>query len=209
MKAMHLLIFFLIGLLSPVSAQKVSGEVVGKWDVWIPGAVTYVATTDNRAQMVYQPGAAMNTLTIQANGQYTWGDHTGTVEIVKPWYAQVGVTYYRISDLRKNTYDFWYKEETDQLILLFGEVGGHAATGARIGEKQLISSSKDMKENQEPIPADFKIGQEVLVEWSGSWYNAKILEYKDGHFKIHYIGWGSTWDEWVKPSRIKPKATKK
>jgi len=193
-------------------AQKIASEILGKWDVWIPGAVTYVVTNDNRTNMIYQHGAAMNTLTIYNNGKYTWGEYSDNIKIVSPWYAQEGVTYYRISDARKNTYDFWYKKDTDQLIFLAGEVGGHIATGTRLNGKATapseIKKPVPTKEKPKAVPAAFKTGQEVLVEWSGSWYNAKILDYKDGQYKIHYIGWGSTWDEWVKPSRIKAKDKK-
>ena len=52
-------------------------------------------------------------------------------------------------------------------------------------------------------------GQKVQVEWKGTWYASTILEVGSGanagKYKIHYDGWGSEWDEWVPPSRIKAK----
>ncbi len=59
---------------------KIASEILGKWDVWIPGAVTYVVTNDNRTNMIYQHGAAMNTLTIYNNGKYTWGEYSDNIK---------------------------------------------------------------------------------------------------------------------------------
>jgi hypothetical protein len=41
------------------------------------------------------------------------------------------------------------------------------------------------------------------VAWGGSWWRAEILERKSGLTKIHYTGWGSEWDEWVEPNRVR------
>lgn len=41
------------------------------------------------------------------------------------------------------------------------------------------------------------------VAWGGSWWRAEILERKAGLTKIHYTGWGSEWDEWVEPKRLR------
>lgn len=54
----------------------------------------------------------------------------------------------------------------------------------------------------------FDIGQQVKVEWNGSWWDALIREIKSGEaqenlFLIHYVGFDSSWDEWVDSSRIK------
>lgn len=175
------------------------------WEIWIPGAVSYLVKADHSADMVYQHGAAMNELTIGANGDFTWGEHSGTLEIVTPWYAEEGKAYFRISDIRNNTYDFWYKEETDQLVILFGEVGGHAATGSRL-EPSLQATVESEEDSPQESMGTYNIGQEVQVEWSGGWYKAKILDRKEGLYKVHYSGWGDNWDEWVKPERIKEKS---
>jgi hypothetical protein len=47
----------------------------------------------------------------------------------------------------------------------------------------------------------------VEVEWSGEWYKAKILEQKDGRYYISYVGYSSSWDEWVGPERVRPAST--
>jgi hypothetical protein len=49
----------------------------------------------------------------------------------------------------------------------------------------------------------FSAGQQVKVEWNGSWWDAIIREIYGGKYFIHYIGFDSSWDEWVDNSRIK------
>ncbi|MEK7724979.1 MAG: agenet domain-containing protein [Acidobacteriota bacterium] len=51
--------------------------------------------------------------------------------------------------------------------------------------------------------ANYKVGDKIEVEWKRSWYKAEILEVKDGQFKIHYDGFADSWDEWVKPERMR------
>jgi hypothetical protein len=48
-----------------------------------------------------------------------------------------------------------------------------------------------------------KVGERVLVEWNGSWWNGQILElFPDGSVKIHYSGWDAEWDEVVPRTRL-------
>jgi hypothetical protein len=42
------------------------------------------------------------------------------------------------------------------------------------------------------------------VLWGGTWWKAKVLEQKDGKYRIHYVGWDSSWDEWIGPERYRP-----
>ena len=53
----------------------------------------------------------------------------------------------------------------------------------------------------------YTVGEKIEVLWSGTWYKAEILESKAGQFKIHYADWASSWDEWVKPARMRRVAT--
>jgi len=49
-----------------------------------------------------------------------------------------------------------------------------------------------------------KVGDAIQVEWYGSWWPAEVVSLrKDGRVKIHYSGWGSSWDEVVPRSRIR------
>ena len=41
------------------------------------------------------------------------------------------------------------------------------------------------------------------VEWHGEWWAGRVLERKEGRFRIHYLGYASSWDEWVGPERIR------
>jgi Zn-dependent protease with chaperone function len=51
---------------------------------------------------------------------------------------------------------------------------------------------------------DWQAGQRVSVEWQGGWYPAEILQQEAGRYLVHYLGYDSSWDEWVEPSRIRP-----
>lgn len=52
--------------------------------------------------------------------------------------------------------------------------------------------------------SSFVAGDEVEVEWKGSWYAASVMEVKTpGRYKIHYDGYDNSWDETVGPSRIR------
>ena len=50
---------------------------------------------------------------------------------------------------------------------------------------------------------DFTTGQQVMVEWGDQWWDAIIREIKGQSYHIHYIGFDSSWDEWVDDSRIR------
>jgi hypothetical protein len=190
--------------------------ITGEWEVWIPGAVNYIAN-DVSVYQIYTAGSPMNRLVINHDYSYIWGDKKGNLKQVKPWYAEEGRSYYQISDKNNNTYDFWYKKETDQLIVLFGEVGGHAATGNRWGiikgqkenlpkSSQLQTTalkSKEVQKDKSQSTAIYNVGEEVSIQWSGSWYKGKILEFNNGKYKVSYDGWGSLYDEWVLPVRLR------
>ncbi|MVZ60570.1 Tudor-knot domain-containing protein [Sphingobacterium humi] len=130
-----------VSLYGQTGAINLPNAILGTWDVWIPGAITYEAKGAEVYQR-YQPGSAMSQLQIDKDGTYRWGKYSHKIEEVRPWYEEEGKRYFRILDLRKNSYDFWYKESADALIILFGEVGGHAATGTRIGNGKTTAAEK-------------------------------------------------------------------
>ena len=45
--------------------------------------------------------------------------------------------------------------------------------------------------------------ERVEVEWEGRWYPATILEVRGAKYRIHYLGYGSEWDEWVDATRLR------
>ena len=181
--------------------------VVGNWDVWIPGAVFH--STDGRnIYRHYQPGAAMNRLEIAADGRYRWGNRSGRLEEVRPWHHQPGRRYYRVRHPGGDEYEF-YRSDDDRLIVLFGGVGGHAATGTRLGAAPAAGGgpSRGTPGSTRAASPAHAVGERVDVEWSGGWYPARILQVKDGRFLIRYDGYGSQWDEWVTPARIRKPAS--
>ena len=140
----------------------IDARIVGAWDVWIPGAVYY--TTDGvRVNQHYQAGAAMNRLEIARDGSYRWGDARGRLEEVRPWHAQADRRYFRVVHASGDEYEFYYGSG-DKLVVLFGGVGGHAATGTRLGGARPAPTSAPA-----PAPAPAPAGNNPLgVEWVGN-----------------------------------------
>ena len=54
-----------------------------------------------------------------------------------------------------------------------------------------------------PFNSKYSVGEKVKVEWKGSWFDASILANDGERYHISYIGYDSSWDEWVGPERIK------
>ncbi len=46
-------------------------------------------------------------------------------------------------------------------------------------------------------------GDKVEVLWNSKWYPSTVLEVKGSTWKIHYDGYGDTFDEWVDQDRIR------
>ena len=51
--------------------------------------------------------------------------------------------------------------------------------------------------------ANYKVGDKIEVQYNSTWYKAVVLEAKDDSYKIRYDGYSSSWDEWVKPERMR------
>ncbi len=50
----------------------------------------------------------------------------------------------------------------------------------------------------------YSVGDQVEVEWAGSWYKASILQIlTNGRVKVHYIGWSDSWEEVVPLNRVR------
>jgi hypothetical protein len=49
------------------------------------------------------------------------------------------------------------------------------------------------------------VNEQVSVKYGDVWYVATIIEVDaaQNKVKIHYDGWGSEWDEWVTPDRVR------
>ena len=46
-------------------------------------------------------------------------------------------------------------------------------------------------------------GERVEAEWNEKWYRAEIIESSGDRCKVHYVGYGNEWDEWVTADRIR------
>ncbi|MBA3534202.1 MAG: caspase family protein [Ardenticatenales bacterium] len=51
--------------------------------------------------------------------------------------------------------------------------------------------------------SDPRVGQRVEVEDEGDWYKARIIDARNGKFKVHYYGWEESDQDWVGPERIR------
>ncbi len=50
---------------------------------------------------------------------------------------------------------------------------------------------------------DYREGELVEVKWQKAWYVAKVLTFAKGSYKIHYVEWEKSWDEWVRVRRVR------
>jgi hypothetical protein len=48
-----------------------------------------------------------------------------------------------------------------------------------------------------------RLRERVEVLWEDDWYPATILEVKGSKYRIHYVGYGTEWDEWVDAARLR------
>lgn len=49
----------------------------------------------------------------------------------------------------------------------------------------------------------WRLLQYVECEWEGEWWIAQIIEVRKGEWKVHYINYDNSWDEWVDGSRLR------
>lgn len=65
---------------------------------------------------------------------------------------------------------------------------------ADVTKRTAVSQSKQQSER-------------VEVEWQGDWYPAVVLENRGAKYKIHYVGYGAEWDEWIDAARLRRSST--
>ncbi len=53
-----------------------------------------------------------------------------------------------------------------------------------------------------PFNNPYSAGEQVKVEWNEQWWDALIREVMGDKYLIHYVGFDSSWDEWVGAERI-------
>lgn len=111
---------------TPVNQQQAASHAsfyIGNWSIWIPGGYATTGTTVNgdgskTVQQQYVPGAKGYTLSILANGTYSWQTTGGT--ITGTWKAEADG---RIV-LLKGKYDFdWYVSKINENEIKFYSYG--------------------------------------------------------------------------------------
>ena len=53
-----------------------------------------------------------------------------------------------------------------------------------------------------PFNNPYSAGEQVKVEWKGDWWDALIREVSGDQYLVHYVGFDSSWDEWVTTQRM-------
>ena len=102
-------------------------------------------------------------------------------------HPKLGDTNVNTSDIIKITYDnrATARVETNNTIYIVGPTGWE-------------NRPQDHPFNK----PNYSSGQQVKVEWKGSWWDGLIREVQGDNYLIHYIGFDSSWDEWVDDSRL-------
>ena len=70
------------------------------------------------------------------------------------------------------------------------------------GEALLTDNQTDTTSTNQ-TSNNYKVGDTIEVQSYSTWFKAKILEIKDGSYKINFDGYGNGLDEWVKPDRMR------
>jgi hypothetical protein len=81
-------------------------------------------------------------------------------------------------------------------------------SGAVAPDDQWVDAKLVRANGNAPTPAHatatgYRVGEQVQVDWKGTWYKGTILEAASGRYKIRYAGYDASWDEWVPPARLR------
>ncbi len=92
----------------------------------------------------------------------------------------------RTSEIRSITYDerATARVETKNTIYVVGPTGW------------------TVRPADHPFNDPYSVGQKVKVEWDGTWWDGEINDIKGDQYHITYVGFSSSWDEWVGASRL-------
>lgn len=84
-----------------------------------------------------------------------------------------------------------------------GEIARGVRDDMRFAEDQTSVSiftgdfAEDTRVAAAPSKRDRAIGRRVEVNYEGDWYKARIIDAKDGQYRVHYYGYEVADDEWV------------
>src|SRR5882672_5180158 len=56
-------------------------------------------------------------------------------------------------------------------------------------------------DDSEPL---YAAGDRVQIHWRTKWYDGEILAVDGDLYRVHYLGWGASWDEDVGADRLRP-----
>jgi hypothetical protein len=100
--------------------------------------------------------------------------------------------------------------------ITFGETDAYVAREMRFKEAQLTRAAltnrfgretvirKVAPDREAPKPASsWRVGDYAEVEWQKDWFRAQIIDQRPGEWKVHYMGYASSDDEWVKIGRLR------
>lgn len=88
-------------------------------------------------------------------------------------------------------------------LMAFGSLG---SLGAGCKKKEPATSDTTVQ-SAEPVKsapsATYSAGDKVDVEWKGSYWKGKVLSVEGTKYKIHYLGWSTSFDETVGTERLR------
>ena len=84
-----------------------------------------------------------------------------------------------------------------------GDLPGLSTLGAYLPD--FTAPGKEAPQAQTPSQAvnAYTIGRKVQVKWNEKWWPAVIVDAGDNCCKIHFEGWGASYDETAAPERIR------
>lgn len=89
-----------------------------------------------------------------------------------------------------------------------GEIARGVRDDMRFAEEQASASiftglfGADTSIAAAPVNADLTIGRRVEVKADGDWYKARIVDAKNGHYRVHFYGYEDSDDEWLGPRAL-------
>jgi hypothetical protein len=114
----------------------------------------------------------------------------------------------KVIDARDGTYRvhyFGYEDSDDEWVTRreFRTAKVSVAGNQKRDENSNWKLSDYRSAGESRSSSEYRIGSNVEVNWKGRWYNAKIIDAKDGRHLVHYAGYDDSWDEWVPNNRIR------
>ncbi|MCC6739877.1 MAG: caspase family protein [Planctomycetia bacterium] len=82
---------------------------------------------------------------------------------------------------------------------------GQLTRGARTPsfEAGFVVAAVDAGTKAKDVPGPWKVGDYCEVEWKKEWYRSQVVDGRDGEWRVHYLGWEDSYDEWVPAARMR------